>query len=183
MPTSARDCAVGYAMHKSREEAILHQVCLGHRLHKAKIGCATFFKDVANVCYSPEHVHLAASIHIQAADGEVLLAAGSGALQEDSIASDFFLEQYHPLLDQWPANLDAADPSRRLLLGYDPLHQKRIDASITTHADDLAIKVLGITAHGLREKIMALDDALDASLANGWVDPKSCQTRRHYAFC
>lgn len=109
VPTSAgaaRDYAAGYAKHRSREEAILHQLCLGHRLHKAKVGCATFLKDVANSFYGPEHVHLdaavghatrpcdkqllkqrhrAASIHIQAADGEVFVAAGSGALQGDSI--------------------------------------------------------------------------------------------------
>ena len=190
MPTSAgaaRDYAAGYAEHRSREEAILHQLCLGHRLHKAKVGCATFLKDVANSFYGPEHVHLdaavghatrpcdkqllkqrhrAASIHIQAADGEVLLAAGSGALQGDSIASDLFLEQYHPLVDHWLANLDTVDPKRNFLLAYGPVNQKRIDTSVTTYADNLAVKVLATTAHGLQEKAVALD-MLNALLANG----------------
>ena len=190
VPTSAGaagDYAAGYAEHRSREEAILHQLCLGHRLHKAKVGCATFLKDVANSFYGPEHVHLdaavghatrpcdkqllkqrhrAASIHIQAADGEVLLAAGSGALQGDSIASDLFLEQYHPLVDHWLANLDTVDPKRNFLLAYGPVNQKRIDTSVTTYADNLAVKVLATTAHGLQEKAVALD-MLNALLANG----------------
>ena len=187
-PLASRDYAAGYAKSKSREEAILQQLCLGHRLHKAKVGCATFFKDVANAFYSPEHVHLdaaidttmrpcdrqllkqrhhAASIHIQAADGNILLAVGSGALQGDSIASELFLEQYHPLVDRWLADLAASDSQRHLLEAEDPINRKRVDASLSTYADDVAIKVLASTAASLQTKAASLDDHLDTALAAG----------------
>ena len=85
--------------------------------------------------------HRAASIHIQVANGEVLLAASSGALQGDGIASDLSLEQY-------------------------PVNQKHIDTFVTTYAVDLAVKALATTAHGLPKTAVALDD-MDASLASG----------------
>ena len=57
-PRAARGYASGYAAHRSREEAILYQACLAHRLRAAKKGHCIFFKDVANAFYSPAHSDL-----------------------------------------------------------------------------------------------------------------------------
>lgn len=181
-----RDYAAGYAKNKSREEAILQQLCVGHRLSKAKVGHATFFKDIANAFYSPNHDvldrairntmqqqdvallqqrHRAASIFLRAADGTVLLEPGSGGLQGDSFASDLFLEQYHPLVDGWLRDL-GSDDRRSGMQVLDPVNNKVVDVSISAYADDLAIKVISQTSSELQTKATTLDDALDARLAS-----------------
>ena len=186
-PQSARGYAAGYAKNKSREEAIMQQLCLGHRLRSAGVGHATFYKDIANAFYSPGHPrldvaieqtmaeddkqllrqrHRAASIHIQAADGNILLETGSGALQGDSFASDLFVEQYHPLLDEWLERL-SSDPRHHDFEAYDPINAKYVNVALSTYADDLALKTRCDTATDLQSRAAEVDDALDEVLAFG----------------
>ena len=184
---AARDYASGYVRHRSREEAILQQCCLGHRLRKAGVGHATLYKDVANAFYSPLHhqldmaiektmqwpdqallkqQHKAACIYLQAADGPVLLSGGSGALQGDSIASDLFVEQYHPLVDEWLQRAAQA-PTYHHMSANDPINRKYVNAALSVFADDLAIKVLCKDAEELQAQASFLDDELDEVLASG----------------
>ena len=184
---AARDYACGYVRHKSREEAILQQICLGHRLRAAGVGHATLYKDVANAFYSPLHDqldlavaktmrpqdqvllkqrHKAACIHLQAADGPILLSVGSGALQGDSIASDLFMEQYHPLVDEWLQRAAQASTYHQMC-AYDPVNCKYVNTALSVFADDLAIKVICDEAADLQAQASFLDDELDEVLASG----------------
>ena len=178
---AARDYACGYVRHKSREEAIL-------RLRAAGVGHATLYKDVANAFYSPLHDQLdlaavaktmrpqdqvllkqrrkAACIHLQAADGPILPSVGSGALQGDSIASDLFMEQYHPLVDEWLQRAAQASTYHQMC-AYDPVNCKYVNTASSVFADDLAIKVICDEAADLQAQASFLDEELDEVLASG----------------
>ena len=74
------------------------------RLRKAFVTRATLFKDVANAFYSPKHdlPDQAMDKTMQPLDRQLLKRIG--LLQGDSVASNLFLEQYHPFVDKWFAH-------------------------------------------------------------------------------
>lgn len=118
-----RDYACAYLPGRRREQAILTQSLLAHRLRLAKISFCMELEDATNAFASVTHPRLRrflyancdddfvinillqrlaqATLVLKCADGELTLHIGSGTLPGDAIACWWFLGVYHSAIDQF----------------------------------------------------------------------------------
>ena len=122
--TYLRHYATGYMASRRREQAILQQSLLRHRLRQGRVSHFTAFYDLANAFASASHqralepfIHDAAlppaecahlrqrlylaQMQLPCADGVLQCRIGSGTLPGDTIAGPWFLAAYHPCLDAY----------------------------------------------------------------------------------
>ena len=122
--TYKRHYAAGYLAHRRREQAILQQSLLRHRLQQGRVSHFTAFYDLANAFACASHqrtlapflastqlpsaecAHLRqrlqmAQMVLPCADGALHCSIGSGTLPGDTIAGPWFLAAYHPRLDSY----------------------------------------------------------------------------------
>ena len=168
----SRPYASGYLPHRRREQAILQQSLLRHRLQKAKISHTTAFYDLANAFASASHCHTLqpvvtqsnlpiasraatptptpqpAHMVLQCADGELRCRIGSGTLPGDSIAGAWFLAGYHNKVDTYLQNTStlAIPATRPAAIQQGDRAANQLDVSLTTYADDVARTVQTNTA-------------------------------------
>ena len=190
--TYTRHYATGYLPHRRREQAILQQSVVRHRLQKAKISHATAFYDLANAFASASHTHTLApyvlqsqlppaeqrhllqrlehaQMVVQCSDGELQQQIGSGSLPGDSIAGPWFLAGYHHKLDRYLHNTSnlAITAARPPQFEDFPQHASpaALDVSFTSYADDVARTFCTTTALQLHNLAQHSSDQLSQALA------------------
>eukprot|EP00438_Fugacium_kawagutii_P012057 Skav222358 [mRNA] locus=scaffold7159:173:2950:- [translate_table: standard] len=196
--TYSRHYASGYLPHRRREQAILQQSVLRHRLQQAKISHATAFYDLANAFASASHPHTLAphitqsqlpqaeqqhllqrlhqaQLVLQCSDGQLQQQIGSGTLPGDSIAGPWFLAGYHPKLDTYLQHTNslailAAKPA--FFPQPAPAH---LDVSFTSYADDVARTFCTSTALQLHQVTSHSSAQLTHALAPDFTQNESKQ--------
>ncbi|CAE8589073.1 unnamed protein product [Polarella glacialis] len=188
--------STAYLPHRRREQSMVQQRIVLHRLTAAKLSHGLLIYDVRNAFPSISHDALDQATQdsfaledqflmtqryrnstttINTADCPCTYVTGCGNLQGDSIAALQFAEVYTPCLYTY-LNLKHIQPWGRKLLLTDWLTGDLVDAGFTNYADDVADIITAEDSDTLCERRFWANSILEEAIAPDlkWLLPTDC---------
>ncbi len=185
--TANRSWAFGYAPFRSREHAVISQLCLGWKSSNCKMSHVTLLYDMQNAFLSTQRERLYNAVvrhtqpkpdnlpllwthlqclRLQLRDGEDVqwILPKAGVPPGGSFAAERFSIDYKTLLDERVSNTTKRAISCTMPWLGDKVHQP--DVSLTVYADDICRKTLGETILQIHSAVNTLEHSLDGILSS-----------------